>query len=108
MKKIEALIPPVKLDEIKAALVKEGIRGMTFCELGDYNRHRQHVTFYRGLEYVVDILPRIKIEVIVEDEELRAVTDAIICALRTGHLEDGQLAILPVETVIRLRTGVHS
>jgi nitrogen regulatory protein P-II 1 len=108
MKKIEAIIPSVKLDEVKAALVQEGILGMTLFELGDYAPYRRHVTRYRGFEHVVDILPRIKIEIIVEDEELRAVTNAILGALRTGHLEDGQLTIFPVEAVIRLRTGVHS
>ena len=96
---------PFKVGEVKAALVKEGIQGMTFAEVRDFSRHNGYVEAYRGIEYVVDVLPRMRIEVIVGDDEVRAIIDIIIAALRTGHLCDGQIAILPVEDVIRIRTG---
>jgi nitrogen regulatory protein P-II 1 len=108
MKKIEALIPPVKLDEVKAAVAKSGVRGMTLFEVVDSDRHKGRIGFYRGVEYLVDTLPKIKIEIIVEDDEVEKVVDTIIAVLRTGHLCDGQIAILPMEAVIRLRTGEYS
>jgi len=105
VKKIEVTMQPFKVDEIKAALVKGGIQGMTFSEVTDFSQQNGHITLYRGAKYVVNILPRIRIEVLVEDDEVRAVTDMIVTVLRTGHLCDGQIAILPVEDVIRIRTG---
>jgi nitrogen regulatory protein P-II 1 len=107
MKKVEALITPSKVDEVKAALAKAGVKGITFSEVRDYGHHPSHVEHYRGSEYVVDLLPEIKVEVIAEDDDVRAVTDTIIGALRTGHLGDGEISILPMETVLHVRAGVH-
>jgi nitrogen regulatory protein PII len=105
MKRIEATIRPFKVGEVKEALVKEGIQGLTFLEVRDFSQPNGYVKAYRGIQYVVDIFPRMRIELIVEDEEVRQVTDVILATLRTGHLCDGQIAILPVEEVIRVRTG---
>ncbi len=105
MKRIEATMRPFKVGEVKAALVKEGIQGMTFSEVRDFSRQNGYVKVYRGVESVVDILPKTRIELIVEDDEVRQVTDIIIATLRTGHLCDGQIAILSIEDVIRIRTG---
>ena len=107
MKKIEALITPFKVDEVKAALAKAGVTGITFSEVKDYGHQPSHVGHYRGSEYVVDLLPEIKVEVIADDEDVRAVTETIIGALRTGHLGDGEISILPMETVLRVRAGVR-
>ncbi len=106
MKKIEALIAPSKIDEVKTALAKAGVKGMTFSEVRDCGHQPDHVRQYRGSEYVVDLLPEIKIEVVAEDEDVREVTDTIISALRTGHLGAGEISILPLETVLHVRTGV--
>jgi len=105
MKRIEATMRLFKVGEVKAALMKEGIQGMTFSEVRDFSQHNGYVKAYRGIEYVVDILPKTRIELIVEDDEVRQITDIILATLRTGHLCDGQIAILPVEDVIRIRTG---
>ena len=107
MKKIEALITPFKVDEVKAALAKAGVKGITFSEVRDYGHHPSHVGNYRGSAYVVNLLPEIKVEVIAEDDDVRAVTDTIIGALRTGHLGDGEISILPMETVLHVRAGLH-
>ena len=105
MKRIEATMRLFKVGEVKDALVREGIQGMTFSEVRDFTQRDGYVKAYRGIEYVVDILPKTKIEVIVEDDEVRQVTDIILATLRSGRLCDGQIAILPVEDVIRVRTG---
>ncbi|SRR5713226_2714304 len=105
MKRIEATMRLFKVGEVEAALTKEGIRGITFSEVRDFSQQSGYVTVYRGVECAVDILPRTRIELIVEDDEVRAVTDIVTGALRTGRLCDGQVAILPVEDVIRIRTG---
>ena len=107
MKKIEALITPLKVDEVKDALAKAGVKGITFSEVKDYGHHPSHVGNYRGSEYVVDLLPEVKVEIVVEDGDVRQVTDTIICALRTGRLEDGEISIFPMETVLHVRAGVH-
>ena len=107
MKKIEALITPFKVDEVKNALVKAGVKGMTFSEVRDYGHQPQHVGNYRGSAYVVDLRPEIKVEVAVDDEDVRAITDTIIGALRTGRLGDGKISIFPMETVLQVRTGVR-
>jgi len=107
MKKIEAIIKPFKLEEVKEALAKESIQGMTVSEIREWDRHGGPVALYRGTAYVVEFRPMVKIEVMVEDEELKAVADTIIGVLRTGRLGDGQVAILSAETVIRVRTGVR-
>jgi nitrogen regulatory protein P-II 1 len=105
MKKIEAIIKPFKLDEVKEALVKVGIHGMTISEVKGFGRQKGHSELYRGSEYVVDFLLKVKLEVLVTENQVTAVTDAIIAAARTGHIGDGKLFITPVEEVIRLRTG---
>jgi nitrogen regulatory protein P-II 1 len=105
MKKIEAIIKPFKLDEVKEALSKEGIQGMTVSEVKGFGRQKGHTELYRGAEYVVDFLPKVKIEVLVEDEKAPVVANAIVATARTGRIGDGKIFILPVEEAIRIRTG---
>jgi nitrogen regulatory protein P-II 1 len=105
MKKIEAIIQPYKLAEIKEALAKDGIQGMKVSEVRDLSRQKGRAGLYRGAAYVVDTTPKVRIEVIVEDDEAKAVTDTIVTVLRTGHLCDGEVAVLPVEAVVRIRIG---
>jgi nitrogen regulatory protein P-II 1 len=105
MKKIEAIIKPFKLDEVKDALNGIGIKGMTLTEVKGYGRQKGHTEIYRGAEYVVDFIPKIKLEVIVQDEQLDQVLDTIINVARTGKIGDGKIFVLPVERVIRVRTG---
>jgi len=107
MKKIEAIISSFKYDEVKEALTKAGVQGMTFSAVRDWNPHGGPVALYRGVAYVAEFRPRVKIEVMVEDEEGKAVADTIIGVLRTGRLGDGQVAVLPAETAIRVRSGVR-
>jgi nitrogen regulatory protein PII len=105
MKRIEATMRLIKVGEVKAALEKEGIQGMSFSEVQDVSQYNGYAKAYRGIEYVMDIFLKTRIELIVEDDKVRQVTDTILASLRTGHLCDGQIAILPVEDVIRVRTG---
>lgn len=105
MKKIEAIIKPFKLDEVKEALSKEGVQGMTVSEVKGFGRQKGHTELYRGAEYVVDFLPKVKIEVLVEDDQAQAVADAIVATARTGRIGDGKIFILPVDEAIRIRTG---
>jgi nitrogen regulatory protein P-II 1 len=105
MKKIEAIIKPFKLDEVKEALSKEGVQGMTISEVKGFGRQRGHTELYRGAEYVVDFLPKVKIEILVEDEKAAKVMDVILSTARTGRIGDGKIFILPVEDAIRIRTG---
>lgn len=105
MKKIEAIIKPFKLDEVKEALSKEGVQGMTVSEVKGFGRQKGHTELYRGAEYVVDFLPKVKVEVLVEDEKAPAVMDAIVTTARTGRIGDGKIFILPVEEAVRIRTG---
>jgi nitrogen regulatory protein PII len=105
MKKIEAIIKPFKLDEVKDALAKEGVQGLTVSEVKGFGRQKGHTELYRGAEYVVDFLPKVKIEVLVDDAKVAAVTDAIMATARTGRIGDGKIFILPVDDVIRIRTG---
>jgi nitrogen regulatory protein P-II 1 len=105
MKKIEAIIKPFKLDEVKEALSKEGVQGMTVSEVKGFGRQKGHTELYRGAEYVVDFLPKVKIEVLVEDSKAMAVTEAILTTARTGRIGDGKIFILPVEEAVRIRTG---
>ena len=108
MKKIETLIAPSKADAVKEALAKSGVKGITFSEVRDYGHHAGHVGHYRGSEYVVDLLPEVKVEIVVEDEKVREVTDTIIAALvRSGRLEDGEISILPMDAVLHVRAGVR-
>ncbi len=105
MKKIEAIIKPFKLDEVKEALQAVGIQGMTVCEVKGFGRQKGHTELYRGAEYVVDFLPKIRLDIIVSDEEVQKVIEAIQKAAKTGRIGDGKIFITSVEEVIRIRTG---
>jgi len=105
VKKLEAIIKPFKLDEVKEALAKEGIQGMTVTEVKGFGRQKGHTELYRGAEYVVDFLPKIKIEIILEADKAQRAAGVIEAAARTGRIGDGKIFILPVDDVIRIRTG---
>jgi nitrogen regulatory protein P-II 1 len=105
MRKIEAVIKPFKLDEVKEALHGIGIQGMTVTEVRGFGRQKGHTELYRGAEYVVDFLPKIKIEIAVKDEMVDKVIDAIVKAANTGRIGDGKIFVLPMEEAIRIRTG---
>ncbi|MDR0761919.1 MAG: P-II family nitrogen regulator [Campylobacteraceae bacterium] len=105
MKKVEAIIKPFKLDEVKDALSELDISGMTVSEVKGYGRQQGHSELYRGAEYIVDFLPKVKIEVIIKDENLKAVLDAISKAARTGKIGDGKIFVSPIDEVIRIRTS---
>ena len=105
MKKIEAIIKPFKLDEVKEALSREGIQGMTITEVKGFGRQKGHTELYRGAEYVVDFLPKIKLEVLVSDEKVLICSELIEKTAKTGRIGDGKIFIMPVEDVVRIRTG---
>ena len=105
MKKIEAIVKPFKLDEVKEALNEIGIQGITVSEVKGFGRQKGHTELYRGAEYVVDFLPKIKLEIIVSDDMVTKVVDAIQTAAKTGRIGDGKIFITPVEEVVRIRTG---
>ncbi len=105
MKKVEAIIKPFKLDDVKEALNEIGIQGMTITEVKGYGRQKGHKEIYRGAEYVVDFIPKIKIEIIVEEDILEKVIETIRKAANTGKLGDGKIFVFPVEQAIRVRTG---
>ncbi len=105
MKKVEAIIKPFKLDEVKDAIAELGIKGMTVSEVKGFGRQKGHTELYRGAEYVVDFLPKIKLELIVKDEDVARVIEAISGAAKTGRIGDGKIFVLPIEEVIRIRTG---
>ena len=105
MKKIEAIIKPFKLEEVKDALADLGIEGMTVSEVKGFGRQKGHTEIYRGSEYTVDFLPKIKIEVVVPDELVDAVMEAIAKAARTDKIGDGKIFVLDVERALRIRTG---
>jgi nitrogen regulatory protein P-II 1 len=105
MKKIEAIIKPHKLEEVKEALNEIGIKGMTVTEVKGYGRQKGHKEIYRGAEYQVDFMPKIKLEIVLEKELVDKVVETIMKAARTGKIGDGKLFILPVEEVVRIRTG---
>jgi nitrogen regulatory protein P-II 1 len=105
MKKIEAVIKPFKLDDVKEALQDAGVQGMTVLEAKGYGRQKGHSELYRGAEYVIDFLPKIKIEVVVSDDMVASVVDAIQMAARTGKIGDGKIFVSDVLDVIRIRTG---
>ena len=107
MKKIEAIIKPFKVDEVKEALQKIGIQGMTVSEVKGFGRQKGHTEVYRGAEYVVDFLPKIKIEIVVGEEALDQAIDAIVGAAETGQIGDGKIFVSPLDDVIRIRTGEH-
>lgn len=105
MKKIEAIIKPFKLDDVKEALQEIGLSGITVVEARGFGRQKGHTELYRGAEYQVDFLPKVKIEVIVKDDQVEPTIEAIVSAAQTGRIGDGKIFVLPVEDVIRIRTG---
>ena len=105
MKSIEAIIKPFKLDEVKAALNAVAVQGMTVSEVRGFGRQKGHKEIYRGAEYVVELVPKIKIEVVVPDEAVTRVMEAIAKAAKTGKIGDGKIFVLPVEETVRIRTG---
>ena len=105
MKKVEAIIKPFKLDEVKEALSREGIQGMTVSEVKGFGRQKGHTELYRGAEYVVDFLPKIKIELLLDDKDAWAACRVIEETGRTGKIGDGKIFVLPVDEVVRIRTG---
>jgi nitrogen regulatory protein P-II 1 len=105
MKKIEAIIKPFKLEDVKSALTELGIQGLTVSEVKGFGRQKGHTEIYRGSEYAVDFLPKIKIEVVLADAQVSAVVDAIVKAAKTGKIGDGKIFVGSVESVIRIRTG---
>ncbi len=105
MKKIEAIIKPFKLDEVKEALQDVGVQGLSVIEVKGFGRQKGHTELYRGAEYVVDFLPKVKIEVVLSDDMVEAAIEAIISAARTDKIGDGKIFVSSVEQVIRIRTG---
>ena len=105
MKKVEAIIKPFRLDEVKDALHEAGVQGMTVSEVKGFGRQKGHTELYRGAEYVVDFLPKVKIEVIVSDHLADKVVSTIVAAARTGSIGDGKVFVLPLDESIRIRTG---
>ena len=105
MKKVEAIIKPFKLDEVKEALQEVNLQGLTVTEIKGFGRQKGHTELYRGAEYVVDFLPKIKIEVVIEDQLVERTVEAIVNAAQTGRIGDGKIFITPVEEAIRIRTG---
>ena len=105
MKRVEAVIKPFKLEDVKDALAEIGIDGMTVSEVKGYGRQKGHSELYRGAEYVVDFLPKIKMEMIVADEDVEKVTSTIVGAAKTGKIGDGKIFVSNIESIIRIRTG---
>ena len=104
MKKIEAIIKPFKLEEVKEALTSIGIEGMTVSEVKGFGRQKGHTEIYRGSEYTVDFLPKVKLEIVVGDAQVDAAVDAIVKAAKTGKIGDGKVFVMPIETAVRIRT----
>lgn len=105
MKKITAILKPFKIDEVREALAECGVTGLTVTEVKGFGRQKGHTELYRGAEYVVDFLPKIKVEVVVKSDEVERCVDAIVKAARTGKIGDGKIFITAVERVVRIRTG---
>lgn len=105
MKKVEAIIKPFKLEEVRDALAAVGVEGMTVSEVKGFGRQKGHTEIYRGAEYTVDFLPKIKLEVVLDDSMVSAAVDAIVKAARTGKIGDGKVFVSPMEHVVRIRTG---
>ena len=105
MKKIEAIIKPFKLDEVREALSEIGVTGLTVTEVKGFGRQKGHTELYRGAEYVVDFLPKVKIEIVVADGVVEMAIDSIVKAAHTGKIGDGKIFVMPVEQVVRIRTG---
>ncbi|SSY80944.1 P-II family nitrogen regulator [Alysiella crassa] len=105
MKKIEAIIKPFKLDDVRDALMEMGITGMTVTEVKGFGRQKGHTEVYRGAEYAVDFLPKVKLEIVLSDDLVERAVEAIVEVARSGKIGDGKIFVLPVEDVIRIRTG---
>jgi len=105
MKKVEAIIKPFKLDEVKESLSAIGVQGLTVSEIKGFGRQKGHTELYRGAEYVVDFLPKVKLEIIAADDKVGDIISAIEKAAKTGRIGDGKIFVLPIEEVIRIRTG---
>ena len=105
MKKIDAIVKPFKLDEVREALSEIGVSGLTVTEVKGFGRQKGHTELYRGAEYVVDFLPKVKVEIVVADKDVEQAIEAIVKAARTGKIGDGKIFITPVEQVVRIRTG---
>ena len=105
MKKVEAIIKPFKLDDVKDALHDVGVSGITVVEVKGFGRQKGHTELYRGAEYVVDFLPKVKVEVVVKDDDVERCVDAIVKSARTGKIGDGKIFVTSVERVVRIRTG---
>ncbi|RAJ43509.1 nitrogen regulatory protein P-II family [Kitasatospora sp. SolWspMP-SS2h] len=105
MKLITAVVKPFKLDEVKTALQELGVHGLTVTEASGYGRQHGHTEVYRGAEYRIDLVPKVRIEVVVEDDDAERVTDAIVAAARTGKIGDGKVWVVPVDGIVRVRTG---
>lgn len=105
MKKIECIIRPFKLEDVKEALSKVGVQGMTVSEVKGFGRQKGHTELYRGSEYTIEFLPKIKLEVVVSDENVEKIIEAVMQAASTGRIGDGKIFVLPVEEAIRIRTG---
>ncbi len=105
MKKIEAIIKPHKLDDVKSALTQVGVQGLTVSEVRGFGRQKGHKEQYRGAEYTVDLVPKVKIEVVVSDQSVNAAVEAITRAAKTGEIGDGKIFVFPLESATRIRTG---
>ena len=105
MKKIEAIIKPFKLDEVKEALQDVGVQGLSVIEVKGFGRQKGHTELYRGAEYIVDFLPKVKIEVVLDDDQVDAAVEAIVDAARTEKIGDGKIFVSPIEQALRIRTG---
>lgn len=105
MKKIEAIIKPFKLDDLKAAMADLGVQGMTITEVKGFGRQKGHTEIYRGAEYVVDFIPKVKVEIVVSAEMVEKVVETIVATVKTGKIGDGKIFVLPVDSVCRIRTG---
>jgi len=105
MKQITAIIKPFKLEEVREALAEQGVTGLTVTEVKGFGRQKGHTELYRGAEYVVDFLPKVRIDVVVRDDDVERCLDVIVRAARTGKIGDGKIFVTPVERVIRIRTG---
>ncbi|EMT8253250.1 P-II family nitrogen regulator [Neisseria gonorrhoeae] len=108
MKKIEAIVKPFKLDDVREALTEIGITGMTVSEVKGFGRQKGHTEIYRGVEYAVDFLPKVKIELVLADDAVERAIDVIVEVARSGKIGDGKIFVLPVEEAIRIRTGERS
>ena len=105
MKKVEAIIKPFKIDDLKEAMAEIGVQGMTISEVKGFGRQKGHTEIYRGAEYVVDFIPKVKVEIVVDTDMVDKVVEAIMSSVKTGKIGDGKIFVLPVDSICRIRTG---